>query len=134
MNQCNFANFWVNDVSVPIENVDELFLGHLTPEQKCTLIQGASLTPEYLAEVKNVQQGLPVIDRLVIQMYTQMEGGYTPMNLLARHGDTAASEWVRQQGRYPRLVQLQWVEHQKSHHSTTQWRLCNTVEKVEKPL
>ena len=110
MSQCNFANFWVNDVSVPIEKVDELFLGHLTPEQKCTLMQGASLAPEYLEEVKSVQQGLPVIDRLVIQMYTQMEGGYTPMNLLARHGDTAASEWVRQQGRYPFWEVYQYPE------------------------
>jgi len=101
MSTCEFENHWVSPVSLPIENVDELFLGHLTGEQKCTLIQGASLTPEYLKEVMGVQQSLPDIDRLVIQVYTQMEGGYTPMNLLARHGATAASEWVRQQGQYP---------------------------------
>lgn len=95
------SNHWVSPVSIPIENVEDLFLEGLSKEQKCSLVQHLSMKPEYLAEVEKVQRGLPDIDQMVVKLYTQKEGGYTPMNLLARHGADAATERVRKTGEYP---------------------------------
>ena len=100
----------MSPVAVPIENVEDLFLDGLSADQKCTLVKQLSLQPEYLAEVERAQRGLPELDQVVIEMYTQKEGGYTAMNLLLRHGDDAATERVRQTGEYPFWEVYQYSE------------------------